>query len=181
MLPATQRIARYIGSARSLDRFSMQLFHDLSNVVIMPPLRRILRVENLIDCSAQIFQPNLLASAAGCRCGFRFCTLSFGGSSLINLYIPVQQIQMDELLSFTLKLKLINANNRWVMTTSRSKYTLWTIPKSEWSQLPLPGIEISEADKTGADLLCQEFRRWKIERALASVWDACHARYAIQV
>ena len=33
------------------------------------------------------------------------------------------------------------------MTTSRSKYTLWTIPKSEWSQLPLPGIEISEADK----------------------------------
>ena len=30
---------------------------------------------------------------------------------------------------------------------SEVKYTLWTIPKSEWSHLPLQDIEISEAEK----------------------------------
>ena len=30
---------------------------------------------------------------------------------------------------------------------SKVKYTLWTIPKSEWSHLPLQDIEISEVDK----------------------------------
>ena len=33
------------------------------------------------------------------------------------------------------------------MSKSKVKYTLWTIPKSEWSHLPLQDIEISEADK----------------------------------
>ena len=33
------------------------------------------------------------------------------------------------------------------MATSKAKYTLWTIPRSEWSQLPLRDIDISQADK----------------------------------
>ena len=33
------------------------------------------------------------------------------------------------------------------MSKSKAKYTLWTIPKSEWSNLPLHNKEISEAEK----------------------------------
>ena len=33
------------------------------------------------------------------------------------------------------------------MTKSKAKYTLWTIPKSEWSHFPLQDIEISQTDR----------------------------------
>ena len=33
------------------------------------------------------------------------------------------------------------------MSKSKVKYTLWTIPKSEWSHLPLHDKEISDAEK----------------------------------
>ncbi len=33
------------------------------------------------------------------------------------------------------------------MSSSKDKYTLWTIPKSEWSHFPLHDREISEAEK----------------------------------
>ncbi len=36
------------------------------------------------------------------------------------------------------------------MTKRIAKYTLWTIPKSEWSRLPLRYEEISETDKEDA-------------------------------
>ena len=33
------------------------------------------------------------------------------------------------------------------MTTSKAKYTLWTIPKSEWTHSWLQDIKISQTDK----------------------------------
>ena len=33
------------------------------------------------------------------------------------------------------------------MTENKTKYTPWTIPKSEWSHSPLQDIEISQSDK----------------------------------
>ena len=33
------------------------------------------------------------------------------------------------------------------MAKSKAKYTLWTIPKSEWSNSPLRDIKISPADE----------------------------------
>lgn len=33
------------------------------------------------------------------------------------------------------------------MSKSKAKYTLWTIPKSAWSHLPLHDKEISDAEK----------------------------------
>ena len=33
------------------------------------------------------------------------------------------------------------------MKMNEIKYTLWTIPKSEWSHFPLQDIEISDAEK----------------------------------
>lgn len=33
------------------------------------------------------------------------------------------------------------------MSRDKVKYTLWNIPKSEWSHLPLLDLDISEADK----------------------------------
>ena len=33
------------------------------------------------------------------------------------------------------------------MSKRKAKYTLWTIPKSEWSHLPLHGKVISKAEK----------------------------------
>ena len=114
----------------------------------MPPLRGIQRVEDLVDCSAQHLQSTPLSiAAAGCRCGSRFGMLSFGGSSFSNLPIPVLRIRADEPLSTNLKLDILNTIRRRIMSKSKVKYTLWTIPKSEWSHLPLQDIEISEADK----------------------------------
>ena len=42
------------------------------------------------------------------------------------------------------------------MARKRAKYTLWTIPKSAWSHLPLEGIEPGPEDRNGMVLFAKQ-------------------------
>ncbi len=52
------------------------------------------------------------------------------------------------------------------MSKSEAKYTLWTIPKSEWSQLPLQDNEISDAEKEEMILFAKNLDDKKLNKRL---------------
>ena len=52
------------------------------------------------------------------------------------------------------------------MSKSKAKYTLWTIPKSEWSHLPLQDKEISDAEKEEMILFAKKLDNKKLNKRL---------------
>ena len=52
------------------------------------------------------------------------------------------------------------------MSKSKAKYTLWTIPKSEWSNLSLQDKEISDAEKEEMILFAKKLDDKKLNKRL---------------
>lgn len=52
------------------------------------------------------------------------------------------------------------------MSMNEPKYTLWTIPKSEWSHLPLQDKEISDTEKEEMILFAKNLDNKKLNKRL---------------